>query len=394
MVHEPIPPSGIPGGLQHSTRAVINLKAFRSNLDVVRRNIGPGVKIMAVLKSNAYGHGVYEIAREAVRWGVDYLAVARSTEGMELRNQGIERPVLVCEIVSNAHIARCLEDELDLTVSTVEGAAAIASVAQHLRRRVRVHVKVDTGMGRLGFQHSAAADAIEAVARMSGIELSGVYSHFATSEESDRTFAREQIGRFSATLDEVRKRGIDFPLRHMANSGAILNFPEAHFDMVRPGLMLYGYTPARVMSGATDLSPVMSLISRVSHVKSVAPHQSISYSRKYFTAQQTRIATVPIGYGDGYSRSLTNKANVLIRGRRFPVVGTVCMDHIMVDLGGDESVHVDDEVVLIGEQGGERISCWEIAENMGTIPYEVTCLITPRVRRVFSNGSLTQSSHE
>lgn len=383
----------MPGGLQHSTRAVINLKAFRSNLDVVRRNIGPVVRIMAVLKSNAYGHGVYEIAREAVRWGADYLAVARSTEGMELRRQGIDRPVLVCEIVSDAHIARCLEDELDLTVSTVEGAAAIAGVAQQLGRRVRVHAKVDTGMGRLGFQHTNAANAIETVARMPGIELVGIYSHFATSEEDDRTFAREQIDRFTATLDELRKRKIDIPLRHMANSGAILNFPEAHFDMVRPGLMLYGYTPARTMPGAADLLPVMSLVSRVSHVKVVAPHQSISYSRKYFTTRQTRVATVPIGYGDGYSRSLTNNADVLIRGKRFPVVGTVCMDHIMVELGADESVQMDDEVVLIGEQDGDRISCWEIAGKMGTIPYEVTCLITPRVQRVFSNGSLSHGSH-
>lgn len=387
MITRPDTTGASRNNLHYSTRAVINLDAFRSNLDTVRRCVGPDIKIMAVLKSNAYGHGVYHIAREAVRWGVDYLAVARYTEAIELRERGINKAILVCEIVHDTHITGCLENDIDLTVTTLEGANAIAGTARQLGKRARVHVKVDTGMGRLGFPHANAAREIETIAHTPGLDLIGVFSHFATSEEEDRSFAREQIRRFSEALNALEQAGIKVPLRHMANSGAILNFPEAHFDMVRPGIVLYGYAPSRKMQSEVALQPVMSLLSRVSHVKVVSPGESISYGRRYIAKAQTRIATIPIGYGDGYSRSLTNNADVLIGGKRFHVVGTVCMDHVMVDLGEDNSVKLNDEVVLIGGQGREAVSCWEIADRMGTIPYEVTCLITPRVQRLFVHGN-------
>jgi alanine racemase len=375
-MHAPVHPS-------QSTRAEIDLRAFRSNLAAVRAAVRPGVKIMAVLKSNAYGHGVSRIAAECVRLGVDALAVARVGEGTELREQDVRVPILVCEVVDGPLAAKAVQDGLELTVTGVERARSIGGLAQREGITARVHVKVDTGMGRLGFAWQEAAAAVEQIARVPGLTLAGVFSHFATSEDSDSSFALEQLRRFRKVLDELRRRRVEVPLRHMANSGAVLALPASHLDMVRPGLMLYGYSPAERMQGSGGLTPVLSLRSRLSFLKQVSPGTSISYGRMHTTSRTTVIATVPIGYGDGYSRLLTGKAQVLLRGRRYPVVGAICMDHLMADLGPDTDAAVGDDVTLIGADGAERITCWDLARSMGTIPYEVTCLITPRVDRVF-----------
>jgi alanine racemase len=224
---------------------------------------------------------------------------------------------------------------------------------------------------------------VEEVARLAGLELVGVFSHFAGSEDPTGESARLQLDRFLGVLEELRRRGVEVPVRHMANSGAILSLPASHLDMVRPGLLLYGYTPRASMPGGEELLPVLSLKSRISYIKSVGPGTTISYGGKFVTNRATTIATVPIGYGDGYSRLLTHRSEVLIRGRRFPTVGSICMDHLMVDLGTDGGAEEGDDVTLIGRDGDECITCWEIARHMGSIPYEVTCLITPRVDRVF-----------
>jgi alanine racemase len=366
---------------EHATRADIDLDAFRANIDAVRQYTGPGVAVMAVVKANAYGHGAVRMALEAVEHGVERLAVARYHEGIELREGGVTVPILVFENVQEAHMSTALGYGLDLTVMGQRGLAAVASAARLSGSPARVHVKVDTGMGRLGVAVSAAADFIEASARERGAELAGVYSHFATSEDPDQTFAREQLRRFEAVLEEVSKRKIDVPARHMANSGAIISLPGAHMDLVRPGIMLYGYPPGRRMPERFPVRPVMSLRSRVSHLKHVERGVSISYGRRYITADRTVIGTVPVGYADGYFRPLTNRTSVLIRGRRYPVVGTICMDHIMTDLGPVTDVEEGDTVTLIGTDGSESVSGWDIAEAVGTIPYEVTCAITPRVWR-------------
>ncbi|MEK9138302.1 MAG: alanine racemase, partial [Bacteroidota bacterium] len=242
--------------------------------------------------------------------------------------------------------------------------------------------KIDTGMGRLGCDWRNAVSFTEHVARGRRLDLTGVYSHFATSDEPDQTFANEQLKRFCGVLDELWKRKIDVPLKHMANSGAILALPQSHFNMVRPGLMLYGYAPRRGMDDASPLRPVMSLVSKITLLKKVGKGTSISYGRRYHAPHDTRIATVPIGYADGYSRLLTNRASVLVRDKRHPVVGTVCMDHIMVDVGNEDEVGVGDDVVLLGSAGRETISAWDIAETLGTIPYEVLCWVSARVERV------------
>lgn len=365
----------------HPTHAVINLSAFRHNLDVVRSYVGNRVKIMAVVKANAYGHGMRRIAYEAVQNGASYLGVARVDEGIELRKEGVDQALLVFEVPPGTHLDRAIGERLELTTTTIHGARAIAGAAQQQGRKAKVHAKVDTGMGRLGLPDRGAADAIEEMARLPGIELTGVYSHFATSDEEDQSFALHQVSRFERVVEELRRRGIEVPLRHMANSGAIITLPESHFDMVRPGIMLYGYPPRNGMSVAPSILPVMSVVSVVAFIKAVPKGTSISYGRRYSTRKETRIATIPVGYADGYSRLLTNSAGVLIRGRRYPVVGTICMDHLMVDLGDDADVNEGDVVTLLGADGAERITAWDLAEALHTIPYEVTCMVGARVPR-------------
>ena len=371
--------------LTHPTRAIIDLAAFRQNLDVVRSYVGEKVRILAVVKANAYGHGVKRITGEAVRYGIDYLGVARAPEAFELRMMGTTQRILVFEVVMQEHLQSCIEQDLDLTVVSLEGAQRLNGIAERLRKKARVHVKVDTGMSRLGFPFRNAASGIEAIARLSSIELAGAYSHFATSEDPDQSFANEQLNRFQSVLAEIERKRIEIPLRHMANSGAIMTLPSAHFDMVRPGIMLYGYPPGNGMTMRWQLAPVMSLVSKVAFLKTVDENTSVSYGRRYSTSSKTAIATVPIGYADGYSRLLTNKGEALIRGKRYPVVGTVCMDQVMLDVGTTSEVEEGDEVTFIGRDGKESITGWDVAAKVGSIPYEVTCLITPRVARVYKH---------
>ena len=366
----------------HPTQALISVPAFRHNLDVVREMSGRDKKIMAVVKANAYGHGVRELASEAVSWGVEYLGVARVDEGMEIRRMGIKKPILVFEIAAERQIASALTEGLDLTVAKVDAAKKISEVADTLGTPARIQVKVDTGMGRLGMADRDAVSFIEKIARLPRIDLTGIYSHFATAEEPDQTYAKAQLDRFKKVLEALERVKVEIPLKHMANSGAIAALPESHFDMVRPGIMLYGFMPRRGMPAERRLKPVMRLRSRISFLKTVDPGTSISYGRRYSAPERTRIATIPIGYADGYARNLSNISSVLIRGKRYPVVGTVCMDHLMVNVGIEGEVNENDDVTLIGTDGNETISAWDIADLLGTIAYEITCAINTRVPRV------------
>jgi alanine racemase len=368
-------------GTVHPTRALIDLGAFRHNISVIRKFIGPNTGIIAVVKANAYGHGMEIITREAIRCGVSYLGVARITEAIELRRAGISLPILLFEIIPHEFIEQGIVYSIDLTVCTPDDVARIEAIAERLRRKARVHLKIDTGMGRLGINWRAAPDFVEKVARMRWLDVAAIYSHFATSEDPDQTFAREQLQRFRSVLEETERRGIEIPLKHMANTGGILSLPESHFDLVRPGFMMYGHTPRKGMDG-NDLRPVMSLHASVALLKKVEKGTSISYGRRYFAPHDTHIASVPIGYGDGYSRMLTGKAEVLIRGKRYPVVGAISMDHLMVDVGVETDIQSEDDVVLMGTSGAETITLWDIAERLGTIPYEVVCMVADRVPRV------------
>ena len=369
--------------IQGTTRAIIDLAAFRHNLDAVRAYVGPSVAIMAVVKADGYGHGMVRIARAALSHGAGHLGVARVHEGLELRAAGITAPVLVFETPARETIREALAADLDLTLVSEESLEWVEQSAREIGSVARVQVKVDTGMGRLGRPAEAAAPLVVRAARSPLLRLAGVYSHFATSEDPDTRFAELQLRRDSELLMAVGREGVTVPLRHMANSGAIMTMPGAHLDMVRPGIMLYGYPPGQAMMERYPVRPVLSLVTRAAFVKTVGPNTSISYGRKYFTGRTTTIVTVPAGYADGYSRLLTGKGEALIRGRRYPIVGTICMDQMMIDVGPHDRVEVGDDVVLIGRSGSEGITAWDLAAATGTIPYETTSLLTRRVTREY-----------
>lgn len=369
--------------MMRPTRAEIRGSALRFNLDGIRRKVGPGVKIMGVVKANAYGHGMVGIADLMVDHGIDYLGVGFLEEGIALRNQGISHPILVLGGVLGSQIREFLKYNLEVTVASMEiGEAVEREAALFGGPKARVHVKIDTGMERIGVRAENAPGLLDRMFRLRHVEVVGVYSHFATSDEKDKSFALEQLARFERVLAYADAHGMPIPLRHMANSGAVLDLPQSYFTMVRPGVMTYGAYPSKETTESIPIEPVMSLESKVVFVKEVESGTSVSYGRRFVARRKTRIATVPIGYGDGYSRRLTNQAEVLIGGRRYPSVGTICMDQLMVDIGPDADVHVGENVVLIGRDGAESVSAWSVAEKLGTIPYEVFTAVAERVPRV------------
>ncbi len=362
------------------TRAEIRLGALRRNFARARELAGPGVKVMAVVKANAYGHGLLRVATELEREGADYLGVAFLEEGMFLRRNGVRAPILVLGAINTAQIPRFLDHGLELTIPSVEKAHAVSAAALASGRRARVHLKVDTGMERIGVHWYSAEPFIDEVLALPGLEIVGLFSHFATADE-DLDFAREQIRRFESVLALLEAKGCRPPLVHIANSAGLVNLPEARYDLVRPGILLYGYEPtARRRLG---LDPVMRLMSKVAYFKCVRAGSPVSYGGTWAPGCDTRLATVPIGYGDGYSRALSNKGEVLIRGRRLPVVGRVCMDQLMVDLGPHGEAYNGDDVLLFGRHGADHLPAEFLCERMGTIPYELTCMVSSRVPRIY-----------
>ena len=360
------------------TYAEIDLEALSHNLDVVRR-LTKGRPVLAVVKAQAYGHGAVAVSRHLLECGVSRLGVAFAEEAVELREAGIRAPIVV--FFERDDIGTLLRYDLTPVVPDFKMAEAVSKEASRQNKSVAVHIKVDTGMGRIGMGIREAVREIRRIASLRNIELEGIMSHFSDADLTDRGFASKQLREFLELVDSLRTEGIGFKLLHMANSAAVLGFPEAHLDMVRPGIMLYGYAP----SGVNDtLKPVMSLKSRVVFLKRVPPGTPISYGRTFVTKRQSTIATVPVGYADGYNRRLSNKGRVLIKGRYAPVVGTVCMDLVMIDVTDVPGVSVGDEVVLIGAQGDKRITAYEIADMIGSIPYEVLTSIGHRVKRIYT----------
>jgi alanine racemase len=330
-----------------------------------------GAAVCAVVKSEGYGHGAVAAARAALEGGATWLAVAAAQEARALRAAGIDARLLVMGALDAEELEVALAADADVVAWTEEFLAALPATA-------RVHVKLDTGMGRLGTRDPELATRI---AERAGDRLAGLMTHFATADEPGDTFMGEQLGRFRAWVDPLRER---FPgaMVHAANSAATLRDPATHFDMVRPGVAVYGMDPFGQDPFAQELEPALTLVTKVLAVKDAAPGESAGYGRRFVAREPTRLATLPIGYGDGWRRALTNNADVLVGGRRFPLVGTVSMDNIAIDLGLDSGVSVGDEAVLIGAQGSERILAEEIARRLETINYEVTGALTARVVRV------------
>ncbi|MDP2209372.1 MAG: alanine racemase [Bacteroidota bacterium] len=365
------------------TRAEISLRAIQYNLEAVRKKIGTSVKVMGIVKANAYGHGLVETSKAFVKFGIDYLGVGFLEEGIILRQNGITCPILVLGGVLGDQVQHFLANDLDITVSSVELAERIErEVAHHNSKKAKVHLKIDTGMERIGVHSDNALQFAQKVAALQHIEIVGIYSHFATAEAHDKSFAYSQLDRFSSALNRIKSAGIEIPLQHIANSGAVLDLPESYFTMVRPGIILYGLYPSDETTESIPIETVLSLKSKVVFIKIVEANTSISYGRKYFTSLRTKIATIPIGYGDGYNRRLTNQTNVIIKGQLYPVVGAICMDQIMVDIG-DSDIHIGDDVTLIGNDKNAAIGIWELANKVGTNAYELMCSISARVPRIY-----------
>lgn len=365
------------------TRAEISLQKIQNNFYNLKKKIGPHVKVLGIVKANAYGHGLVEVSRALEKFGVDYLGVGFLEEGLILRQNGILAPILVLGGVLGEQVQHFLANNLEITVSSIELAKKIdTEVQNHYLKKAKIHLKIDTGMERIGVHYSNATKFIEEVLKLKHIEIVGIYSHLATAESKDKSFAHLQLERFESVINYVEKNNIHIPFKHIANSSAILDLPESYYNMVRPGILLYGLYPSDEVSKSIPVEPVLSIKSKIVFLKTVEANTSISYGRKYFTKTRTRIATIPIGYGDGYSRMLTNNAEVIISGKRFNVVGAICMDQIMVDIK-DENFHVGDEVTLVGRDGNEYISIWDIAKKIGTNAYEVLCGISSRVPRIY-----------
>jgi len=338
---------------------------------------------MAVVKANAYGHGLLESARTFRAAGVDALGVAFLEEGVALRRAGIEGPILVLGGIIGNQIHHFLEHDLAMTASSAFKLRQVDEVAARVGRRATLHLKVDTGMGRIGVQWDTADHLFDAAARARNVDVQGVFSHLADAENEDRTFTSLQVERFETALDWYRRHDVPVPCRHLANSAGILDHPETWYDMVRPGLALYGVPPDRRLAGRLPLTPALSLFTRVVYFKVVREGRSVSYDRTWTAARDTRVVTLPVGYGDGYPRRLSNRAQVVIHGERRPVVGRVTMDAVLVDLGPHGTAYNGDIALLLGRYQGREISALEMADWQETIPYEVLTSINTRVPRVF-----------
>jgi alanine racemase len=361
--------------------AEIDLKALAYNLKGIRKRVGNGVGVMGVVKANAYGHGIVEVAKFLERQKINYLGVANAEEGVVLREAGATVPIHVFTLPSRLQASLFASYDLEPTISSQDDGALLNAQAQRMGKTVSVHVKIDTGMNRIGVEPNELRRLLKFLAKLRRLEIKGVYTHFAMADIRDKSFSNRQLAEFRLALDVLQKEGVSARVIHCAGSAGILDLPESWFSMVRPGIMLYGYYPSRETTESVPLKPVLSLKSRVSMVKWVEPGESVSYGRRYIAKKKTRIATLPLGYADGYMRSLTGRSSVLIGNKKFPTAGTICMDQLMVDVGS-EDVRPGDEAVLIGQQHREQISAWDLATTLGTIPYEICTNISSRVPRI------------
>lgn len=365
------------------TTATTHLGAIRANLDAVRERVGDRL-VLAAVKADAYGHGAVSVSRMLQESGAaDWLGVATVGEGIELRRAGVRMPILKLSVARGpVEVTAAVAHDLVLPVIDEASIEETEFAAADAGTVADVHLKVDTGMRRIGCEPTDAVRLAELIDRCPHLELGGVMSHLPISDSpAGAEFTAAQIGRFRRTIEEIAQARGPVPLAHLANSGGVLGHPDSWFDLVRPGIMIYGSYPDPASPRTVELQPGLSWTTAVSFVKRVRAGETVGYGRTWTAPRDTLIATVPVGYGDGYSRLLSNRGRMLIAGRSYPIVGRVCMDQTMVDLGPDSDIAVGDEVVLIGASGEEVITVAELAEVMGTIPYEVTCLITGRVGR-------------
>jgi alanine racemase len=363
--------------------AEVDLSAIEHNVAHIRRLVGPKVRFMAVVKADAYGHGAVPVARAALRAGAEFLGVAIVAEAVQLREAGITSPILVLGPCLPEEAAAVVAHGLTQTVCDEALPERLSRAAQTAGREVAIHVKVDTGMGRLGVACARAVEYVERIASLRGLRVEGVFSHFATADEEDLGFAQVQLARLYDCCSALERAGFTGLVRHIANSGGVLNLADSYLDLVRPGLLMYGIglpCPTRL---TVDVRPALAWKTKVGFVRRAEAGETIGYGRTYTVPRSTTVAALPVGYADGYDRRLSNKGDVLIAGKRAPVLGRVSMDRIVVDVGHIPGVAVGHEAVLLGRQGDEQITALELAVRVDTTVHEITTRIGPRVTRLY-----------
>jgi alanine racemase len=369
---------------QRPTRVRVDLDALSHNLRALRTHAG--VPVMAVVKANAYGHGLVPVALHLQAQGVEQLGVAFLEEGVALRRAGVTLPILVMGGIFGPQAAQLISEDLEITVSSLDKLRQVEAAAESLGRKATIHLKIDTGMERIGVHSYHAGPFIEAAVASTWCTVKGVYSHLACADDPASPMTRQQLEKFLEACAHFERLGAPMPLRHLANSGGVLHFPETCLDLVRPGIALYGVLPDPASQATVALRPVLSLVSQVVYFKVVPAGQPVSYGATWAPGVDTRVVTVPIGYGDGFPRSLSNRGGVLIRGQRHAIVGRICMDQFMADLGPQGTAYNEDAVVLIGRQGDQAITCEDVALAAGTIPYEILVGLNTRIPREYVGG--------
>ncbi|MCE5198265.1 MAG: alanine racemase [Armatimonadota bacterium] len=366
------------------TYAEVDLSAVRYNIKGVRERVGPHVRIMPAVKANGYGHGAVQVSQACINAGADTLCVSCVEEAIELREASIDVPILILGCSVPSAIDDIVRYDIISTVCDTQYAQLLSAAAVKQSKSARIHIKVDTGMGRIGLQPCNVLDTARALSILPNVVIEGAFTHFPCSDESDKLFTLSQIDKFSRLVAELRKSGIDISIAHSSNSGGILAFPEADFNAVRPGIMTYGYYPSDEVARTIPIHEVLTLKTHVVFLKDMDSGATVSYGRTHHVKRHSRVATLPVGYADGYSRLLSNRGEAAIRGIRVPIIGRICMDQCLVDVTDVPGVSVGDEVVLYGG-GYDYLSVAKIAETIGTISYEVLCNIGMRVPRVYLN---------
>jgi alanine racemase len=368
-------------GVLRPTHLTVDLKRLTENFHAIQKHVGD-VIVMPILKANAYGHGLVEVGRHFAGLGVEYIGVAFLEEAILLRESGVDTPILVLGGILGTQVPQFIQHNLSLTASSIEKLEQVDQVAESMGAQARVHLKIDTGMERIGVHYYSAESLLESSLKCKHTIIEGIFSHFANADSANQKSAELQLERFNQVVQFYEDRSLPFPLRHIANSGAVLQIPESHIDLVRPGIMLYGVYPSNEVQHTVKVLPAMSWSSRVVYFKVVKPNHPVSYGSTWQSDHMVRLVTIPVGYGDGYFRSMSGRAEVIIRGKRYPVVGSICMDQFMVNIEWD-SAYNNDEVILVGESEKERITIEDLAGWAGTIPYEILTNINTRVPRVY-----------
>ena len=367
--------------MERATRAIVNLGAIAHNVSAIRKKIGEKANLMAVVKADGYGHGAVEVSLSALKNGATCLGVAFPEEAEPLRKAGINAPILVLGLIQPCEAYKVAASALEQTVCSLELAEALDQTARSASVKTDVHIKVDTGMGRIGVLPHDALVFARRVNRFKNLNLKGIFSHFSCADESDTTFSQKQIMIFDQLIREIEASGIRIPQKHLANSAGVLALPESYFNLVRPGIMIYGLYPSNEVTRSIPLIPAMTFKSKVAHIKKVPAETPVSYGRTHYTRRNTVAATLPVGYADGYNRRLSNEGYAFIQGKRAPLIGRVCMDMCICDVTHLKEVKVGDEAILFGEAP----TIDELAAKLGTINYEVVCAVGKRVPRLYED---------